>query len=223
MADGRESTNPLYAGERAARCGRRVEQDARLDAPSRAVQRVVHRVVREGPLKDLVSGTWLGHPLHPMLTDLPIGFWTSAWVLDIVGPRKYRDAARVLVGLGVLSALPAAATGASDWSDTTGRAKRVGLVHAAANGSAAALYLGSWLARRRGRHAGGIALGMAGAAAATVGGYLGGHLVQGRGVGVDAEPRRHRARGVDAGGRRGRGSGSAGAGRRGWRRGHGAP
>ena len=187
MADGQEPVpSPLYAGNALHAAVARVEQETRLDAPSRTVRRAVQRVVPDGPLKDLLSGTWLGHPVHPMLTDLPIGFWTSAWVLDIIGPRRYRDAARVLVGLGVLSAMPAAVTGASDWSDTTGRTTRVGLVHAAANSSAAALYFGSWLARRRGHTARGVALGMAGAAAATVGGYLGGHLVQGRGVGVDA-------------------------------------
>jgi len=187
MADRRQTVaGPLYTGNAVHGAVARVEQDTRLDAPSRRVRQAVQRAVPGGPLKDFLSGTWLGHPLHPMLTDLPIGFWTSAWVLDIIGPRRYRDAARVLVGLGVLSALPAAATGAADWSDTTGRTTRVGLVHAAANSSAAALYLGSWLARRKGHHARGVALGMAGAAAATVGGYLGGRLVHDPGVGVDA-------------------------------------
>ena len=182
----RPSPNPRFAGNELHAAVACVEHEQRLDAPSQALQRIVHRAVPEGTTKDVLSGTWLGHALHPMLTDLPIGFWTSAWVLDIIGPRRYRDAARVLVGLGVLSAVPAAVTGASDWSDTSGATRRVGLVHAAANGSAAVLYLGSWIARRRGRNAQGIVLGMAGAAAATVGGYLGGHLVQGRGVGVTA-------------------------------------
>ena len=85
-------------------CGGVVERDARLDPPSRTVRRLVHRVVPDGPLKDLLSGTWLGHPLHPMLTDLPIGFWTSVWVLDILGPRSTATLYVALVGLGVLSA-----------------------------------------------------------------------------------------------------------------------
>ena len=159
----------------------RLERETRLDAPAEALQGLTHRAIPAGTLKDLLQGTkWLGHSLHPMLTDLPIGFWTSAWVLDIIGPRRYRDAARVMVGLGVLSAIPAAASGAADWSETDGGTRRVGLVHAAANGSAVALYLGSWLARRRGHNARGIALGWAGATAATVAGYLGGHLAQAR-------------------------------------------
>jgi nitrite reductase/ring-hydroxylating ferredoxin subunit/uncharacterized membrane protein len=181
----RSSPGPLYAGNELHAAAVRLEETTALDRPAATLQHAAHRALPEGVAKDLLSGTWLGHPLHPMLTDLPIGFWTSAWVLDVLGPRRYHDAARVLVGLGVLSALPAAASGVSDWSDTGGGSRRVGLVHAAANAAAATLYVGSWWARRRGHVARGVALGMAGAAAATVGGYLGGHLVQGRGVGVD--------------------------------------
>ena len=95
-----------------------------------------------------------------MLTDLPIGFWTSAFVLDIVGGKRSRPAAELLVGLGVLSALPTAASGAADWSDTDGGSRRVGLVHAAANTSAVVLYAWSWNARRQNRHARGVALGL---------------------------------------------------------------
>jgi nitrite reductase/ring-hydroxylating ferredoxin subunit/uncharacterized membrane protein len=138
-----------------------------------------------GPLKDALSGTWLGHTLHPMLTDLPIGCWTSAFVLDLVGGRAARPAAQRLVGLGILTAVPTAVTGASDWSDTAGETTRLGAVHAASNTVALACYGASWLARRRGRHARGVALGLLGAGAATVGGYLGGHLVTALGVGVD--------------------------------------
>jgi uncharacterized membrane protein len=156
-----------------------------LDAPAEALSGAVGAAVGTGPVKDALSGTWLGHALHPMLTDLPIGFWTSAWVLDIIGGKASDDAARKLVGYGVLSALPTAASGLSDWSDTDGGAKRVGLVHATANSIALACYSASWLARRRGRRGSGIAWGMAGATAATVGGYLGGHLVNVLGVGVE--------------------------------------
>jgi len=179
-------TDRLPLGNALRRAVARLEDDERLGTAARALRSVIARVELPSDARDVLSGTWLGHPLHPMLTDLPIGFWTSAWVLDLLGPRRHRDAARVLVGLGVVSALPAAATGASDWTDTTGRAQRVGVVHAAANTTALALYAASWIARRRGRHARGIALGMAGAAAATVGGYLGGHLTQALGVGIDA-------------------------------------
>ncbi len=156
-----------------------------LDPAAAAVSGVVAKVVPPGRAKDLLSGTWLGHALHPLLTDLPIGFWTSAWVLDIVGGRRSQAAARQLVGLGILAAVPTAASGASDWSDTAGSERRVGLVHGAANSVALAAFVASYLHRRKGNRAKGIAWTWVGAAAATVGGHLGGHLIGVLGVGVD--------------------------------------
>lgn len=156
-----------------------------LDRPSDALAGLVSKLVPTGPTKDLLSGTWLGHAVHPLLTDLPIGFWTSAWVLDIVGGKRSAPAARKLVGLGILSAVPTAATGASDWSDTMGGERRVGLVHAGANAVALAAFTASYVHRRKGRRAKGVAWGTIGAAAATVGGHLGGHLIEALGVGVD--------------------------------------
>jgi nitrite reductase/ring-hydroxylating ferredoxin subunit/uncharacterized membrane protein len=149
------------------------------------IRRRVQSMIPPGAVKDALSGTALGHTLHPMLTDLPIGFWTSAMVLDFVGGRAARPAAQHLIGLGVLSALPAAASGASDWSDTSGTPARVGAAHAVSNSVALACYAASWAARRRGHHLRGVALSVLGAGAATVGGYLGGHLVNVLGVGVD--------------------------------------
>jgi nitrite reductase/ring-hydroxylating ferredoxin subunit len=84
-----------------------------------------------------------------------------------------------------LAAVPTAIAGASDWADTNEREKRVGLVHAAANTVALACYIASYVERRRGRRLKGVAWGWAGAGAATVGGYLGGHLVAALGIGVD--------------------------------------
>ncbi len=123
--------------------------------------------------------------MHPVLTDLPIGFWTSAFTLDLIGGRRSRAAVQRLVGLGVLCALPTAASGAADWSDTTGKARRVGLVHAALNTTAIACFTASWFARRRGRNGRGVLYGLAGSAVATGGGFFGGHLVQRLGMGVD--------------------------------------
>ena len=175
----------LHAANTLERIVEQVEQASSLDPAGDAAHDAVAHAIPNGPTKDLLSGTWLGHPLHPMLTDLPIGFWTSAFVLDIVGGKRSRPASELLVGLGVLSALPTAASGAADWSDTGGRSRRVGLVHAAANTSAVTLYAWSWSARRRNRHARGVALGFLGATAATIGGFLGGHLFARRGIGVD--------------------------------------
>ena len=146
---------------------------------------------RNRAVKDLLSGTWLGHALHPMLTDLPIGSWTSAFVLDLVGGKRGHDAADLLVGVGVLTALPTAAAGLSDWSDTIGEDRRIGTVHALVNVAALSLYSASWLARRRGRRGWGRTLGYLGATAATAGGYLGGHLVYRKGVGADRNAWKH--------------------------------
>jgi nitrite reductase/ring-hydroxylating ferredoxin subunit/uncharacterized membrane protein len=175
----------LYASNELRAVMDRVGDERKLDDAARGLARVTGAIPSKGPVKDALSGTWLDHPLHPMLTDLPIGFWTSAWVLDIVGGESERDAARRLIGAGVLSALPAALTGAADWSDTEGRSRRVGVVHAVVNSSAVALYTCSWIARRRGRYARGVALSWAGATFATMGGFLGGHLIAAMGVGVD--------------------------------------
>ena len=162
-----------------------VESATFLDGPADALMGAVSNAIPAGPVKDALSGTWLGHALHPVLTDLPIGFWTSAWMLDLIGGKRSANAARMLVGLGIASAVPTAITGASDWADTAGAEKRVGLVHATANSIALACYVVSFVHRARGRRAKGVLWGWFGAGAATAGGALGGHLVQALGIGVD--------------------------------------
>jgi len=162
-----------------------------IDKVAKPVASKVAGVVGHGPVKDALSGVWLTHPLHPMLTDLPIGFWTSAFVLDLVGGRSSRPAADRLVALGILSAVPTAASGLSDWSDTIGEDRRIGAVHAVANSAALSLYIWSWLLRKRGRRGMGVTLGLLGATAASAGGYLGGHLVYRQGVGADRNAWKH--------------------------------
>ena len=127
----------------------------------------------------------MGHPLHPVFTDTAIGVWTSSFVLDFIGGRRSADASTTLTGVGVLVALPTIATGAADWSDLTGEQRRLGALHAAGNLVVTALYGASWLARRRGHRGTGIVLGVLGGTVATGTAYVGGHLVYGRGVGVD--------------------------------------
>jgi nitrite reductase/ring-hydroxylating ferredoxin subunit/uncharacterized membrane protein len=139
----------------------------------------------QGPAKDLLSGSWLGHPIHPLLVALPIGAWTSASLLDLVGGRRGRGAADTLVAAGIVSALPTALTGLNDWSDLEQRQRRVGLVHASANSAALTLYVASLLARRRGRRLTGGVLALMGAAAMSAGGYLGGHLAYRLGAGMN--------------------------------------
>lgn len=163
----------------------KLERAEALDPLADALQSAVQKVVRPGRAKDVLSGTWLGHPLHPLLMVTPLGAWLSASVLDLVGGREGERAADRLLGIGVLAALPTAAAGASDWSDTAGGERRVGLVHAVGNYAATALMGASWVARRRGRRDVGIGLALAGDVLVGITGYLGGHLSYNQGVGVD--------------------------------------
>ncbi|MBD0330974.1 MAG: Rieske (2Fe-2S) protein [Thermoleophilia bacterium] len=158
-----------------------------LDAPAKALSSVAGRI-GPGALKDALSGTWLGHALHPFLTDLPIGTWTSATLLDLIGGEDSERAAERLIGAGLLASLPTAVTGLTEWADTETSdtsVRRVGVVHAAANVAAVALFAASLAARRRGSRARGKQLGLAAMGALTVGGHLGGHLSYAKGVGVD--------------------------------------
>lgn len=163
----------------------RIHKAEALDVVAKPLSKFVARTIPHGPVKDLLSGTWLGHPLHPMLTDVAIGSWTSAFVIDAIGRDGGESAADSLVGIGVISALPTAAAGLADWSDLMGEERRVGLVHAGANVVAVGFYGLSWLARRKGNRRRGVALSFVGATVATVGGYLGGHLSYRQGVNVD--------------------------------------
>ncbi len=159
-----------------------------LDAPARAIAKAVRGNIPPGPVKDALSGTWLGHALHPLLTDLPIGTWTSAVLLDWLGGDGSHDAADRLIGLGLAFALPAAATGWTEWADSepgSDSVRRIGFVHAAANGGAAVLFGASLAARRRGSRGAGKLLALAGAGVLGAGGHLGGHLAVAKGVGVD--------------------------------------
>ena len=166
----------------------RIGKLEQLDAPAETIAKKIRDLVGPGPLKDALSGTFLGHALHPLLTDVPIGTWTSAGLLDAFGGRDSEKAAERLIGIGLLAVLPTAAAGYTDWADTepsSAHVRRIGIVHAAANVTAATLYGASWLARRRGRRERGIAYALAGAGVLAVGGHLGGHLSYSEGVGVD--------------------------------------
>ncbi|HEU5270619.1 MAG TPA: Rieske 2Fe-2S domain-containing protein [Jatrophihabitans sp.] len=162
----------------------RIERATVLDAVAGPVADLIGKALRFKPIRDLASGTPTGHPAHPPLVAVPIGSFVAASVLDLSGPDG-AVAARRLIGLGVLSALPAAATGASDWSYTSGAERRLGFVHAGVNALALSCYTGSWVARRRNQWLLGALLAGGGATLLTAGGFLGGHLVYARGVGVD--------------------------------------
>lgn len=161
-----------------------MERAASLDRVADPAQRALKAALPPGPVKDVLSGVPLSHPMHPALIVLPLGAWLSASALDLVGGRVAAPAARRLVGVGVLTAVPTAAAGASDWSDTSGAERRVGTVHALANTAALGLMSASWLARRRGRRGLGIGLALAANGIGGVSAALGGHMSYAQGVGV---------------------------------------
>jgi len=181
-AEGGENVKPL-ARETVAE---RIEQLELLDAVSEPLQNVVRRAVpQESQLKDLLSGTWLGHPVHPPLTDVVIGAWTSALLLDLLGSKNGEEAADRLVATGILAAVPTASAGLSDWAELRGGSRRVGTVHALGNTTALLLHTLSWFARRHGDRARGVALSTLGFGVASFSAWLGGHLSFARGVGVN--------------------------------------
>src|ERR1051326_5792075 len=111
------------------------------------LQKVVHKGFRfrgGRQLKNFLHGTWIGHPLHVILTDIPIGAWTTAVAFDALESmstrREYRVAADTALGLGLVGAVGAAATGLTDWQDIDPPARRIGLVHGLLNVASVVLF-----------------------------------------------------------------------------------
>ena len=138
--------------------------------------------------KNALHGVWLGHPLHPALTDVPIGAWTTALALDArqaaTGDDGFGRAADFAVGVGLVAAAGAAITGLNDWSETQGRSRRLGLLHGLLNFAATALIAGSYALRRSGARSAGRATTAAGYGVAVAAAYLGGNLVFRERIGV---------------------------------------
>src|SRR3712207_8043074 len=101
----------------------RLSDVASLDKVIEPARKAVRDGLPQG-VKDLLHGTWLGHPLHPVLVQVPVGTWASAGFLDAIPPL--RPAATVLIGTGVAPAVPAALSGAADWSEQVVGARRLG-------------------------------------------------------------------------------------------------
>ena len=169
-----------------------------LDDVAKRAQPPVQRFFSARPrLHNLLDGTWLGVPLHPALTDVPVGAWTSAFALDLVaavtGSEAADHAADGALAVGIAGALPAAATGTADWRDLIGEERRIATVHALLNVAGLALNVSSLAQRVRGNRAAGRALSAAGLAISGSAAHLGGELSFGLGVRVnhtfaDAQP-----------------------------------
>ncbi|MGW3356364.1 Rieske 2Fe-2S domain-containing protein [Streptomyces bungoensis] len=148
---------------------RQTRADPLIDVAGRAV-----RALPLGRGRDGLHGKWLGHPVHPLMVQVPIGTWLSAAVLDL-RPGRSREAG-LLVGVGLAAAAPAVLTGAVDWAELHRQQMRVGLVHALANAAAVGMYATSLACRVKGRTTAGRVYGFLGLTAVGIGGMLGGHL-----------------------------------------------
>ena len=170
-----------------------------LENAGEAIQPVILNAFKAGgktgnDIKNFLHGKWLGHPLHPLITDVPIGAWTTAAALDtmeLFGSDKYKTGADAAVTIGLVGAAGAAVTGLTDWTGTTQIERKAGLAHAMLNVTATALYLTSAILRKNKKsRKTAISLSMLGYCITTVSAYIGGNLVYNQQMGVNhaAEP-----------------------------------
>ncbi|MDQ3701381.1 MAG: DUF2231 domain-containing protein, partial [Chloroflexota bacterium] len=160
--------------------------DRLADPVQKPVSGLLHRFAA---LRSALDGTWLGHPVHPVMVTVPLGSWTAGMILDLMDVtgrnRDLRPATDAVHTIGLVTALGAAVFGLADWSYTQGAAKRVGVVHALANIAASGIYGASLLARSRGARGRGVALSTVGFGLVLFSGWLGGELAYHYGVGVN--------------------------------------
>ena len=170
-----------------------VERQEWLEPVESGLQKAVSSAYRSTgtpgrKVENFLHGVWLGHPLHPVLTDIPLGGFTAALVLDIAeasGARGVARGADIAVEVGLAGAAGAALTGLTDWHVTDGDARRVGVVHGLLNLTSTGLYIASLVQRKAGNRATGRALAFAGFAISSAAAWLGGHLVYSKQVGVN--------------------------------------
>lgn len=173
--------NPLVAA------ALKVEQHTGLDGLAGLLQPLADAVTANPDLRGLLRARVAGHAAHPLLTDIPLGTWLSAAVLDLSRDPGLHPASQKLVGAGVLAAVPTALTGLAEYATLGTQNRRVGALHAAANSVTLVLNTASWFARRSGHHRTGAALSMGALAVGNVGAFLGGHLALARKVSSRAE------------------------------------
>jgi uncharacterized membrane protein len=182
-----------------------VEGQTWIDPIAERVQPPVHRLLGSGCWRrSLLSGTWLGHPVHSAVTDLPVGAWTAGFILDMAHAaglgRDLDHASDAVQTVGLVGAMGAAIFGLADWSHTAEKPRRVGMLHGMINMGVAVLYGVSLRARATGNRGFGVALSAVGFALLMFSAWLGGELSYRYGVGVNREafgqdPERRRAQG----------------------------
>lgn len=169
-----------------------IDQQQWLEPTGDVLQEAIGNVVgKEGTpraIKDVLHGVWLGHPLHPALTDIPVGSWSVSLILDLLslgGNKALRRGADAALSIGIVGALASGLAGLADWQDTYGRERRIGLLHGLLNTTGLALYTASLVQRRRKRRGSGMLLSMLGYGVTFFSTYLGGEMVYRQGVGVN--------------------------------------
>lgn len=177
-----------------------IERQDWLDSVSDSLQPAIRQCFESGgalgrQIRDFLHGKWLGHPLHSVLTDIPIGAWTATMALDAIdeisGREEFGEAADAALTVGIIGAIGSAVTGLTDWHQTDGRARRIGITHGLMNASALALCTTSLVLRRQGARRAGRGLALLGYLVSSAAAYLGGHLVYGEQIGVDHTADQH--------------------------------
>jgi nitrite reductase/ring-hydroxylating ferredoxin subunit/uncharacterized membrane protein len=162
-----------------------LEEMTWLETVQEGVTTVIQPLVTKAEdvgLMDVLHGRWLGHALHPVLSDLPIGFWSASVLFDAL---NWDDAATAMNAVGSAAAVGTAVTGVADWTVTHGRERRLALLHGLLNAGGLVLQIASLSARLGARRSAGRTLGLLGWLVSLGAAYLGGDLVFGRGLMVD--------------------------------------
>jgi nitrite reductase/ring-hydroxylating ferredoxin subunit/uncharacterized membrane protein len=163
------------------------------DSLKKGLDKLFEKDTKRGkPVENALHGVWLGHPLHPVLTDLPIGAWCVAFVLDVAGlcgeTKKFQPGADAAVNIGIAGALAAAAAGITDWKEISLEARKTGMVHGLLNSAALACYIASSLQRSKNNRTAAVISAGVGLAIIAASSWLGGHLVYASQIGVERTP-----------------------------------
>lgn len=171
-----------------------VQQAPGLKKYGLTISRAIHNAVLAGgpptrKIADLLHGTWLGHPLHAVLTDLTVGAWSFGALFDLIGELGDDDDARVtgdfLAKAGTLSAIPTALSGIADYSTVPKAATSTATLHGLLNTAILGMYVVSLNDRRNGNRKRATAMSASALGLALASAWLGGHLVYKHRVGPD--------------------------------------